>query len=270
MFFSVKQTEFDYHDWEGWICSSRAAVAFMITHFQETDTWAMTIRCETAHDSGDWIECPDSFPLTEAQARELLALRRTDRASTHKKDSRPFSVLVGGVVALVKDDPTHAEAWALGYNEAIEGGYVSDVGRTHPTDQGWNVAYDEGRTARIAAAGLPDSGAVSRHQPAPVEAPEPPTRRLRVRAKTCRFHFDGQSGIVVLQGTGGEVKTLTLERTTGTGDGLIHLSPEFTIAWDAAALQDKSNRVPTEITADWQETGVLPQDVEFVDAGGAA
>jgi hypothetical protein len=44
----------------------------------------------------------------------------------------------------------HAEAWALGWAEAInDNGMVSDVGRTNEHDQDWNEAYDSGRDARI-------------------------------------------------------------------------------------------------------------------------
>ena len=48
------------------------------------------------------------------------------------------------------DAPQYAQAFALGWNEALtESGQISDVGCTHPTDQDWNEVYDAGRNARI-------------------------------------------------------------------------------------------------------------------------
>jgi hypothetical protein len=69
---------------------------------------------------------------------------------------RGSDVHVDGERYLAFDSPTYAEAFALGWNEAVEGGRISDFGRTHVEDQDWNEAYDAGRNARIDAEGLAD------------------------------------------------------------------------------------------------------------------
>ena len=52
------------------------------------------------------------------------------------------------------DKAVYADAWLMGYEEAVEDGVVSDMGLTHPDDQDWNEAYDAGRDFRIKEEGI--------------------------------------------------------------------------------------------------------------------
>lgn len=94
----------------------------------------------------------------------------------------------------------------------------------------------------------------------PARAPE---RVVRVRADSDRFTFDGDTGFLVLAGTVGDVLAMTLDRTGRPSNTAP--TPLLSVVWDTALLQDEANDTPTEVTGLWQESGVLPNTVTFVE-----
>jgi hypothetical protein len=83
--------------------------------------------------------------------------------------------------------------------------------------------------------------------------------RIYVRNTRARFSFDGQTGIVVLAGTTGEVSALTLLAPNTSP------RPRLTVYWDAAVVQDKANDESSTYEG-WEESEIDPEDLEFVRA----
>lgn len=85
--------------------------------------------------------------------------------------------------------------------------------------------------------------------------PETPTQgpTIHVRNKHSRYHFDGQTGILILNGTRGTVGAMTLDKSP-------HKLPTLTIFWDAVVVQDRENNEPSTYDG-WEESGVQPDAI---------
>lgn len=84
---------------------------------------------------------------------------------------------------------------------------------------------------------------------------------IRVRAKTNRFGFDGDTGCLVLAGVLGTVSEMMLQKTRQQSS---KPEPRLRVFWDACLLQDKANKEP-DVTTTWEEDDVDPASVEYVE-----
>ena len=91
-------------------------------------------------------------------------------------------------------------------------------------------------------------------------------KQIRVTAVSHRFTFDGQTAIVVVNGTPGTVQTLDLDKAKATPqrDGIANPLPTLTVAWDVALLQDAAND-DSATSEMWVESGVPPDHVTFLN-----
>jgi hypothetical protein len=92
-------------------------------------------------------------------------------------------------------------------------------------------------------------------------------KQIRVTTKKDRFGFDGQTGVLVLAGTGGTIEALTIVKAgvSGRNGREIH-APKLTVFWDYALVQDKTNKDDPTTTEHWEESEIDPAEVQHAGA----